>query len=57
MCVLAEEVCALGLQMQLQAEEGADSPGAGIRVVSCLMWVLRAELGFSARTMHSLYRY
>lgn len=57
MCVLAEEVCAIGLQVQLQAEEGADSPGAGVRVVSCRMWVLRVELGSSARTIHSLYYY
>lgn len=49
MCVLAEETCAIGLQVQPQAEEGADSPGAGVRVVSCLMWVLGAELGSSAR--------
>lgn len=54
MCVLAE-VCVIGMQVQLQAEEGADFPGAGVRIVSCLMWVLGAGLGSSARTIHTLY--
>lgn len=42
------------MQMSLEAKEVTGSPGAGVRVVSLLMWVLGVELRSSARVVHAL---
>lgn len=46
--------CACVGAVRMESKEGGGSPGAGVAVVSCFVWVLSTELGSSLRTLHSL---